>query len=252
MAVTPDSFTEGRLRRRLGAAPARRPDGSLLLAGANLARMSLTKAQFAGADLRGCSLAGCDLTRAVLRGADLRAADLGEAKLHQAELDSADLRGADLRRAVISGASLIDSRWAGARLDGAHLRDLAPWRCDLRPENVLAAATVELGDGLETCDPDTADIATALEWCIRFGDARHLQALAKLRGRRTWKPLHELLDTAGRLLQQRLGGVNPASLSRVAPEPANPRSLSHAEPSLEVAWRDSLARLRARARRSEP
>lgn len=226
MAVTPDSFTEGRLRRRLGTPPARLSDGAFSLPGANLARLSLSKAQFAGADLRGADLHGCDLTRANLLGASLLVADLSGAVLHQADLRGADLREADLRRAALSGTAVTGSRWHGVRLDGAVLRDVAVWHCDLALEQAEVCGSVTLGSALRDLTRDDEAVPLALAWCRRHGTPADLPVLRARLHDRAWRAWRKQLQLVVAELDRRSGAISRAAISRAAPEAANPRSLS--------------------------
>jgi uncharacterized protein YjbI with pentapeptide repeats len=227
MAVTPDSFTEDRLSRRLGVAPRRLPSGAYDLAGVNLSRLSLTKAQLAGANLRAAILRGADLQRAALTEACLAAADLAEARLQEADLSRADLRGADLRRAVLDGTALRGACFDKARWDGARLRSVRLWQAGIEPDEV-AAAEVELA-GLLAIEPEPDDVEPLLAWCARLGGQPDLWALRQALAERPWRPWRAALRQALSQLEARLGALSEASLSRADPTRLDSRSLSRAD-----------------------
>ncbi|NDK34373.1 hypothetical protein GXP64_05695 [Rhodovulum sulfidophilum] len=107
-------------------------EGRIPLAGVNLVRADLGRADLRGANLGGAGLwgahlAGADLRETKLGGADLRAADLAEAtlegaKLWKAKLGEANLREANLGRAGLRGAHLWGADLREAKLGGADLR----------------------------------------------------------------------------------------------------------------------------------
>src|SRR5579885_3197225 len=82
-----------------------RPDGSIHLAGANLAGVDLGWANLSNADLSGADLSNADLALAYLRGANLSAAKLSGANLSGAKLSAAKLSGANLSNADLAGAN---------------------------------------------------------------------------------------------------------------------------------------------------
>jgi uncharacterized protein YjbI with pentapeptide repeats/DNA-binding CsgD family transcriptional regulator len=86
------------------------------LAGADLTRLMLIKA-----DLSGCRLTGADMRAAFLSYASLAGADATGADLRNATLPSADLSGAILRNADLRGTRLADANLRGADLTGALL-----------------------------------------------------------------------------------------------------------------------------------
>lgn len=115
--------------------------GKAQLAGVNLSRARLRKANFFEADLsksdlsrtnlRKANLYGANLTEANLNRASLRKTNLGgvnlnganlfEAFLNNSELRKADLRNADLRNANLFGAQISLSNLRGVDLSGANL-----------------------------------------------------------------------------------------------------------------------------------
>ena len=82
--------------------------------GAQLIGATVTNGSFFWADLLGADLSGADLT-----GVDLRGANLKNAKLFDARLDGADLRGADLSGATLTQMTLGGAKLADADLTGA-------------------------------------------------------------------------------------------------------------------------------------
>ncbi|MBI2297902.1 MAG: pentapeptide repeat-containing protein [Armatimonadetes bacterium] len=243
MAVTTDSFTEGRLRERLGEAPPRREDGTYLLAGANLARLSLTKAQLHGADLRAASLLGCDLMRADLGGADLRGADLSDSKLQLADLTLADLRAALLRNAVLNGTKVYGARFAGANLSRALLRGVALWETDLEPGDLEAAGEVDFADALRAADPGLDSVVKALDWMTLIGGDHERYALQQLLRQRAWRRWQRRVRDVVRAIDQRIGPLSSRSISLAAPSQATDRSVSRAATPAEGAGPRSLSRL---------
>ncbi len=112
---------------------------SLVLNGANLARLNLEGSNFdhskmenasccfacvSGASFRGASLNDADLTSLKAEGADfsdahLVKANLENAKLKNCKLLNADLTGANLRRADLRGVDLKTAKLVNAQFDGA-------------------------------------------------------------------------------------------------------------------------------------
>ena len=76
------------------------------LAGINLYRGKLHRANLAGAILTGAKLRRANLIEADLCGTDLREADLTNADLYMANLEGADLRGVDFSKANLYKANL--------------------------------------------------------------------------------------------------------------------------------------------------
>lgn len=83
------------------------------LQGVQLARASLTRANFNAVDARNSNFESADLT-----GANFRSANLRQSDLQRAQFVDADLSDADLNSASLAGANL-----AGAILDNADLRN---------------------------------------------------------------------------------------------------------------------------------
>ncbi len=228
MAFNTDQLTEGRLIARLGVAPARLPSGAYDLRGANLARLSLTKAHLAGACLVGASLRGCDLAGADLNSADLRAADLSQAKLQRARLVAARLEAADLRGAVLTASRLTTANLAGAQLTGAVIGDANIWDTDLQPADV-AGADLDLAAGLavEATDLSLTDVRALLAWCGELGADPERQVLQRALADRTWRRWRRQVQAALRAIDQRLGPLSASSLSLAeAPQPLTDASLS--------------------------
>lgn len=243
MAVTRDSFTEGRLKQRLGVDPPRLASGAYDLRGANLARLSLTKARFEEADLSRANLRGADLQRARFEGAVLLGADLSEATLQDADFTGADLRSANLSRAVLDGTRLKDARCDDVELTGARLRNVMPWEAGLTPASV-AEATLELA-GLFSGDPLLIEVSELLHWCVLLGTQAEQWALRDALVDRRWRSWQSDLKGALGDLDRRLGALSDASISRVDPHRAEQRSLSRsADPQATPAGR-SLSWLRS-------
>lgn len=245
MAVTTDSFTEGRLHQRLGRVPPRRPDGAYELPGANLARLLLSKAQLAGANLQGASLAGADLRRAALTDTDLRRADLAAARLQQADLRRADLREANLRLAVLDSTLVSGARLAGANLEGATFRAVALWETDLTPTD-LVGARVWLHEAIAAVEPSRVGADAALEWCAALGDSAVRATLRQLLNDRRWRRRLAALTDAIRAIETRIGPLSEASISRAGGPAPGARSLSPAEPGPSQPDQRSLSTRRRR------
>ncbi len=243
MAVTRDSFTEGRLRQRLGADPVRRTPAGYELAGANLARLGLSKAQLDGSDLRGANLRGADLQRATLAGADLAGADLAEALLQDADLTNTDLRGANLSRAVLDGTLVAGARLDGACLTGAVCRNVKLWQAGLDPEHARDCQ-VSLA-ALYEADPQPTQVRHLLDWTAVYGSDAERVALRRCLGERRWRPYRdELLRTMG-AIDARLGPLSNASLSPATPgSKADGRSISQADNPEQAPGQSSLSWLR--------
>lgn len=75
----------------------------------------------ANATCVGVDLAGDNLAKATLTGANFAQADLADADLHLADLTGANLRGADLAGADLTGATLSHAQLRGANLTSADL-----------------------------------------------------------------------------------------------------------------------------------
>ena len=84
---------------------------------ANLAGISLPKA-----NLQSCNLAGTNLEGANLRGANLAGANLAGANLNQADLVGSDLTSADLRAATLRGTVLWDAKLWETNFANAEMR----------------------------------------------------------------------------------------------------------------------------------
>lgn len=255
MAVTRDSFTEGRLRQRLGADPVRHlPDG-YELAGANLARLGLSKAQLDGSDLRGANLRGADLQRATLIGADLAGADLSEALLQDADLSRADLSGANLSRAVLDGTIVLGARLDGARLTGAVCRGVQLWQAHVEPGQA-AECQVSLA-ALFEAELDAQQVLHLLAWTAVYGGDAERCAMRRCLGERRWRAYRRELQEAMGAVDARIGPLSNASLSPAQPGgPASERSLSQAPDPHGSAGASSLSWLRQwheqRGERDEP
>ena len=89
--------------------------------GARFDRVRLEDARLAGADLRTASLRAGRLDRADLCRARLAKVHAEDAHFESACLDAADLEDARLDRAILRDADLTDARLAGASLVGADL-----------------------------------------------------------------------------------------------------------------------------------
>jgi hypothetical protein len=227
MAVTRDSFTEDRLSRRLGAEPARLPNGAYDLGGANLAQLKLSKAQLAGANLCGTVLRGADLQRAVLAGANLAGADLSESLLQDADLRGADLRGALLDRATLDGTLVRGAILRDAGLAGTRVRNTALWEAGLEPADA-EGALLDLR-GLFDLGPQKVEAPQLLLWCMVVGGDPERWALRAAAGDRRWRAWRREIEAARQALDARLGPLTDASLSRAAPGRLGPGSLSRAD-----------------------
>ncbi|MBD1912510.1 MULTISPECIES: serine/threonine-protein kinase [unclassified Leptolyngbya] len=98
------------------------------LSSLNLARATLTGANFHQArlhkiNLQGANLFNSDFGRAGLSHAQLKDSNLARAYLSHADLQNADLRGADLSYAYLSNANLRGANLCGANLTGAKITD---------------------------------------------------------------------------------------------------------------------------------
>ena len=244
MAVTTDSFTEGRLTERLGQAPARLPDGAYDLSGANLSRLSLTKAQLAKADLRGATLRGADLMRACLAGANLQGADLADAKLQQADLCGADLRCANLTRAVLNGTAVTAAKLAAATLHGTVFRGVALWETDLVPDDLTGVTSCDLCDALALLEPPDEHLTAALAWCSALGGLDEKLLLRRRLKERRWRGHLARLKAALQAIEQRIGPLSGASISRARPGTVNERSISQADRPEDRPGPRSLSRLK--------
>ncbi len=99
-----------------------------------LPKVSLYKAQLAGADLLNVELSGKNLFSANLQGAMLGGASLKDADMDEINLQEATLWCADLR-----GASLVDANLQGARVEGANLSGANLQFANLRRANLSDA-----------------------------------------------------------------------------------------------------------------
>jgi hypothetical protein len=149
------------------------------LAGANLQKASLYKA-----DLRGADFQGANLQKASLQGADLREANFQKANLYEADfyraslqkanlqgadLQEADLRGADLREANFQKANLYEANLRRANLRRANLREASLQGADLREANFQKANLYEADlFFMYAYDAKTAGIK--LSWIPKKGD----------------------------------------------------------------------------------
>lgn len=95
------------------------------LAGVQLDRAPLARANFSSSDLRGCHFRGADLNFGTLAGANFRGCDLENANLENAALSDADLTGADLGRARLAGATLTNADLTGCDLRGLDWQGIA-------------------------------------------------------------------------------------------------------------------------------
>jgi len=89
------------------------------LGGFDLRGMDLQKADLRGANLRGAQFRYANLSHADLSGADLREANLRHALMLGVNLSEADLREADLTHADLSGSNLVNTKTAGAQMEGS-------------------------------------------------------------------------------------------------------------------------------------
>ena len=253
MALTRDSFTEGRLRQRLGADPPRLTPTGYDLAGANLARLGLSKAQLDGSRLLGANLRGADLQRASLVGACLAQADLSGALLQDANLTRADLNGANLTRAVLDATLLDGATLSGARLTGAEVRNVALWRAGLAPDEVIEAVISLAGLFAPEVDPDPNDVPHLLHWVARVGMADERWAMRRCLSDRRWRPWRDGLRQAMGAIDARVGPLTNASLSPARPAQASDASLSQADDPHGKPTEHSLSWLREwRERRQGP
>lgn len=243
MAVTRDSFTEGRLRQRLGADPPRRQPDGFDLPGANLARLGLSKARLDGSDLHGANLRGADLQQATLAGANLAGADLGEALLQGADLTRADLSNANLSRAVLDGTVVAGAIFTGTCLSGAVCRNVALWQAGLTPQQMVDCS-VALAGLLES-EPEPTQVPDLLAWTAALGTDAERWALRHCLAERRWRPWRRALSEALGALDARLGPLSKASLSPAQPgSAADERSLSQAANPQRDAGGRSLSWLR--------
>ncbi|GJL88940.1 MAG: hypothetical protein DHS20C03_26490 [Minwuia thermotolerans] len=123
------------------------PDDNL----AELARRRL----FAGISARGTILAGQNLEKICMRRADLGHCILTRTLLIGAELDRANLEGANLEHAYLSGASLIYTSLTGAIFSGANMHSADLRWADLR-QTQFTAAKLQNSDlsGADLCNAD--------------------------------------------------------------------------------------------------
>jgi len=91
------------------------------LQGINLSKADLREANLIRTELSDANLCGANLCRADLTGADLRRTKLQGTNLRGANLREADLTGADLREANLYGANLRRTNLTGADLKEANL-----------------------------------------------------------------------------------------------------------------------------------
>jgi len=121
--------------------------------GANLERIhlkgtNLSEAHLQGADLAKAHLEGTYLVQAHLEGANLKEAHLTGAHLEGAHLEGAFLPGADLEDAHLERAHLVGANLKGAHLKGASLKDADLRKailviCEITPEQLASAKSVE-------------------------------------------------------------------------------------------------------------
>ncbi len=96
------------------------------LKGANLQRADLTdaslfQATLSKADLSQAKFRGIDFTYGSATGATFTNADFTDTRLIDTHMDGADLSGANLTNVDASGATMKDTIWTGAKLDGTIL-----------------------------------------------------------------------------------------------------------------------------------
>jgi uncharacterized protein YjbI with pentapeptide repeats len=94
------------------------------LAGADLSRADLQGINLSGAILRGANLEGSDLRKAKLPGADLSGANLRKADLRNTDMTESILPGADLTEAQASGVEFFRCDLSNAIFHRAHLRNV--------------------------------------------------------------------------------------------------------------------------------
>jgi uncharacterized protein YjbI with pentapeptide repeats len=144
------------------------------LSGADLSEAKLIQADLSGARLIEANLIGADLTGANLIGADLKAklfravlfqADLTGANLSGADLTGANLTEADLTEADLSGADLLQTKFEGANLQWANLREcFHPPLAQIQVDNNFETAIYDL-DIADQLGLDKDDqIRRAKEW----------------------------------------------------------------------------------------
>jgi uncharacterized protein YjbI with pentapeptide repeats len=94
------------------------------LRGVNLRQARLPEGVFNSADLSGVNAGKADMSLSSFMKANLRGASLRDAKLKQAALAGANVDRADLRDADLTGVNVHGVNFAGAKTNGAILRDL--------------------------------------------------------------------------------------------------------------------------------
>lgn len=137
---------------------------------ADFAGKDLICASFRGAYLINADFSGADLRFARLNGAQMAFAKFTDAKLSQVNMRFADLSdgnfcGADLSEANLSSTTIAATDFRDANLSKAYLNDifLFSWG-DFEGANFA-------GTGLRKIDLTTADISSARQLKLSFGDA---------------------------------------------------------------------------------
>ena len=130
------------------------PDEKIDLTGA-----SLGKARLAGVNLNRARLRRADLYQADLTGADLSRANLRKANLFQANLKGVNLERASLKQANLGDTNLSGARLVEARLDDCELRGANLSNADLRRANL---SDTKIGSAnLRNADLSEADLTYA-------------------------------------------------------------------------------------------
>jgi len=164
------------------------PDVQPDLTKADLMNVSLTRADFRGADFSETNLRRAHLEEVLLTKVDFTGADLREAKLNGANLRGAYLLEANLHRADLMGADLGQTYLKGTRLTRTDL-----WR-------TIFEGTVFL---------DT-DLSEASAWETVFGDVdlRQVKGLNLIEHRGpSYVDLHTLAKSKGQVSEAFLRGV---------------------------------------------
>jgi hypothetical protein len=140
------------------------PPEWLDLAGTDLRRAHLYKADLRGAGFRGAQLQqatlhSAQLQRALFLDAVLQQTDLGEAQMQEALLTDADLQGAYLRGTKLQGAQMLRAQLRGAHLTDAQLQDTVLLDAQLQNADLTGAQLQ--GAGLHGAQLQEADLTGA-------------------------------------------------------------------------------------------
>ena len=130
-------------------------------------------------DLRGADLSGLDLTEAYLLGADLRDVSLADSNLSGATLSGANLHKSNLSGAMLLRAEVSEATAMGASLQRASAISVDFSRTDLR--HLDASDAVFNSSRFSGADLSQADLRNAALAACRFGSERRPTVLTNAR-----------------------------------------------------------------------